>query len=472
MKRTAKRKASSPLLALAALVFTTLFAAYYTGPANAQQDPRQYAQGGPVTATGVLERAAPHGQDPTPVYAITDEATGTPYELTSGFVELEPSVGERVTITGVPVPGDPSPGAPLFLNVTSIVPADDPGGGQQVTAAALIEPLEATSFGYGTHALKDGGAPVYALQSSSVNLDGFVGEPVTIHGALVPGYEGGLDGGPPLVEVSRVEAAPPDGEPYGFRGTLTAVSGSVVLVEEDPSQQESGDKGYFTVTEETEISTLVGGDALAPAAFEDLAIGQPVEATYAGPVAESYPTQGNAASIVILGEDEGGEEETATPSFELTVEGEPPPNAVFFGFVAAEGGMFVPLTDPDGDGLYTGAMTVDRFGPGPGPVPPGTEPVSLPVRIAHATGVVKDFGLVRIDGDKTFEASVSFEDGDGGTNPGGTVGGGSANGSGSGGTGPGGIMALPATGGASLTALGVMGTLLLPSGLLVGRLTQ
>jgi hypothetical protein len=136
-----------------------------------------------------------------------------------------------------------------------------------------------------------------------------------------------------------------------------------------------------------------------------------VEAAYAGPVAESYPTQGDAASIVILGGDGGGEEESATLSFELTLEGEPPANdAAFFGFVAAEGGMSAPLTDPDGDGLYTGSMTVDRFGPGPRPVPPGTEPVSLPVRIAQATGVVKDFGLVRIDGDKTFEASVSFGD--------------------------------------------------------------
>ena len=134
--------------------------------------------------------------------------------------------------------------------------------------------------------------------------------------------------------------------------------------------------------------------------------------------------------------------------------------------------MSAPLTDPDGDGLYTGSMIVDRFGPGPRPVPPGTEPVSLPVRIGHSTGFIKDFGLVRIDGDKTFEASVSFEDGDGGTNPGGTGDGGSANGSGSGGTGPGGIRVLPATGGASLMALDVMGTLLLASGLLVRRLTQ
>ena len=463
MERTAKKSAPSLLMALVALVFTTLFTAYYAGPANAQQDPGQYAQGGLVTATGVLERAAPHDPDPTPVYALTDEATGTPYELTSGFVELEPFVGERVTITGVPVPGSPPPDAPLFLNVTSIAPTDDPGGGQEVTAAGLIEPLEATSFGYGTHALKVGGAPVYALESQSVDLDGLVGERATIHGALVPGYEDGLDGGPPLVEVSRVEAAPPpDGEPYGFRGTVTGISGSVVLVEEDPSEEGSGDKGYFTVTEETVISTLVGGDALAPAAFEDLAVGQPVEAAYAGPVAESYPTQGDAASIVILGGDGGGEEESATLSFELTVEGEPPANAAFFGFVPAEGGMPAPLADQDGDGLYTGSMTVDSFGPGPRPVPPGTEPVSLPVRIAQATGVVKDFGLVRIDGDKTFEASVSFGDngGDGGSDN-----------SGSDGTGPGGIRVLPATGGA-LAIEGLVGALLVAASLLARRVLR
>ncbi len=114
--------------------------------------------------------------------------------------------------------------------------------------------------------------------------------------------------------------------------------------------------------------------------------------------------------------------------------------------------MSAPLADQDGDGLYTGSMTVDRFGPGPRPVPPGTEPVSLPVRIAQATGVIKDFGLVRIDGDKTFEASVSFADnGDDG---------GSDN-SGSDGTGPGGIRVLPTTGGAPLPVVGLVAAALL-----------
>ena len=101
------------------------------------------------------------------------------------------------------------------------------------------------------------------------------------------------------------------GSAYSVRGFITSISGSVVLVEENPADESGSAKGYFTVAEGTEISRLVGGDALAPAALEDLAVGQPVEATYAGPVAESYPTQGDAASILILGGDGGGEEETA-----------------------------------------------------------------------------------------------------------------------------------------------------------------
>jgi LPXTG-motif cell wall-anchored protein len=103
----------------------------------------------------------------------------------------------------------------------------------------------------------------------------------------------------------------------------------------------------------------------------------------------------------------------ATLSFELTVEGDPPAATAFYGHVhTGEGGpgLYVPLTDPDKDRLYTGSTSVDRFGPGPRPVPPGVEPVSLPVRIVQDSEVIKDFGTVKLDGDKTFSASVSFDD--------------------------------------------------------------
>ena len=102
-----------------------------------------------------------------------------------------------------------------------------------------------------------------------------------------------------------------------------------------------------------------------------------------------------------------------TFSFELTVKGELPEDTSLLGFIPAEGGITVPLADPDGDGGYTGSTTLDRFGPGPRPVPPGTEPVSLPVQIVQESGgnieVIRDFGVVPLNGDRTFSARVNFK---------------------------------------------------------------
>jgi LPXTG-motif cell wall-anchored protein len=110
-------KAKTSLLALAIVLAMVLAA---VSPAIAQ--PTQ------VTATGVLGEPYTVGEDPTLNYALTDEATGTTYELMSGFVDLGPFVGERVTIVGTRVPGI----NPLALNVTEIEPA----GGQTATATA------------------------------------------------------------------------------------------------------------------------------------------------------------------------------------------------------------------------------------------------------------------------------------------------------------------------------------------------
>ena len=107
--------------------------------------------------------------------------------------------------------------------------------------------------------------------------------------------------------------------------------------------------------------------------------------------------------------------DTVTLSFEVTVRGEPPEDTTLLGFIPAEGGIRVPLTDPDGDGIYTGGTSLDRFGPGPRPVPPNTEPVSLPVQIVQESGgnleVIRDFGEVPLTGDRTFRARASFRSG-------------------------------------------------------------
>ncbi len=107
----------------------------------------------------------------------------------------------------------------------------------------------------------------------------------------------------PVATLVIVLAAPALAEPSenSVRGLITEVSRSaeVVLVEEDPSDESGSAKGQFAVSRETEILEQRGGD-LAPVSFEDLRVGQMVEATYAGPIAESYPTQGVAGRIVIL----------------------------------------------------------------------------------------------------------------------------------------------------------------------------
>ena len=286
---------------------------------------------------------------------------------------------------------------------------------------------------------------------------------------------------------------PPETNDNGIRGTITNISGSVVLVEEDPSApfqttppsspSELGAKGFFTVTDETEITKQEDGKSI-PAAFEDLEVGQIVEATYAGDaIAAIYPSQGNAESIVILEEttcmlpegcDPGPSPyRNATFSFELAVECEPPADAEFLGLTSIESLMTTPLIDPDGDGLYTGDMNVPATSGGQGGPP---EPLSLPVRIAQGppTGfsglgpeyrVIKDFGLVKAE-DRTFEASVSFCDDDGSDNNNNNNGGaGSGSSSGSG------MKLLPATGGAFPVALGA-GALLITGGLLARRLAR
>ena len=111
-----------------------------------------------------------------------------------------------------------------------------------------------------------------------------------------------------VLGIALATAAPALAEPSenSIRGTITEVSRSaeVVLVEEKPSGESGSAKGEFAVTGETEILEQRGQD-LAPVSFENLRVGQMVEATYTGPVAESYPTQGVAGRIVILEGDDG-----------------------------------------------------------------------------------------------------------------------------------------------------------------------
>jgi Protein of unknown function (DUF3221) len=102
----------------------------------------------------------------------------------------------------------------------------------------------------------------------------------------------------PATAVPALAQTEPGSE---VQGTITSISGSAMLVEDNPADESGSAKGYFTVTGETSILRRLG-DLQVPASFEDLRVGQMVIALYTGPVAESYPTQGTAGSIVILEE--------------------------------------------------------------------------------------------------------------------------------------------------------------------------
>ncbi len=118
-------------LLLAALALVVVIAAV---PADAQQGEVR----GPITATGVLGEPYTQGQDPTVQYRLTDEETGTNYVLMSGFVDLDPYVGQRVTVWGAPVGG--ADFAPPALNVTHIESAEENenGGEPEVQAQCFL----------------------------------------------------------------------------------------------------------------------------------------------------------------------------------------------------------------------------------------------------------------------------------------------------------------------------------------------
>jgi hypothetical protein len=81
---------------------------------------------------------------------------------------------------------------------------------ESAVAVGVLEKPEATTYMYGTHAITDeASGTFYALRSQAVDLDSYTGQRVAVYGTLVPGYEyGQAEGGPSLVDVTWIEAAP------------------------------------------------------------------------------------------------------------------------------------------------------------------------------------------------------------------------------------------------------------------------
>ena len=109
----------------------------------------------------------------------------------------------------------------------------------------------------------------------------------TDSGAATGPYNGGNSTNP---SASGIPTDPP-----AIQGTITSVSRDSILVEENPQDSAGSNKILLRLTADTRILKSSG----APASPADLVQGLKVRVWVTGPVATSYPMQGQAAVVVI-----------------------------------------------------------------------------------------------------------------------------------------------------------------------------
>jgi type 1 fimbria pilin len=113
----------------------------------------------------------------------------------------------------------------------------------------------------------------------------------------------------------------------------------------------------------------------------------------------SGPTQAQAGRVTL--------------SFSITVTGTPCANATFFGVVGIPDSEFaaIELTDPDGDGVYTGTTQVPPGDPYGIVLVQGTGTIESPTSSNPFPGtpitVLRDFGVVTPTADQAFAATVN-----------------------------------------------------------------
>ena len=217
---------------LMVLVATLAMVLVVAGPA--------LAQGAPVTATGVLGEPYTEGEEPTVQYSFTDEATGDEYVLISGFVDLDPFVGERITIEAAPVGS--APGVTPALNVTDVELAADYDPAPDAVITGVIQPTADPEAEGSTHTItEDGTGDEYGLfsnlQDDGVDLSQYVGQRATITGYFQTEGTGteGYDLTDLLIYVESVEildSAPATDDQYEDGSTT-----------EDPADEGAADEG-------------------------------------------------------------------------------------------------------------------------------------------------------------------------------------------------------------------------------------
>jgi hypothetical protein len=94
----------------------------------------------------------------------------------------------------------------------------------------------------------------------------------------------------------------PAGDP-SIRGTITSItpapSGGSILVEAPGTAEFDYDKASVWVTAETKLLRLDADGKTTRITFDDLAGDQTVDVWFEGPVAESYPVQASAGTVLV-----------------------------------------------------------------------------------------------------------------------------------------------------------------------------
>ena len=103
----------------------------------------------------------------------------------------------------------------IMLVVAAPAMAQDSSEGGETAATGILRAgLPVDVVGEGTHSITDEATgTLYALRSAGVGLDAYVGQSVTVYGALTPGEDfpgsGGIASGTlPSIDVSRIEPTP------------------------------------------------------------------------------------------------------------------------------------------------------------------------------------------------------------------------------------------------------------------------
>jgi beta-N-acetylhexosaminidase len=102
-----------------------------------------------------------------------------------------------------------------------------------------------------------------------------------------------------LIILTQKHLFPIDTSKIDIRGEITDISINngvmTILVEGNVEEDTTIDKGYMRIDSNTKIYQ---GKDKKVIKKEELKVGDKVEATYQGPVAESYPVQGTAKFII------------------------------------------------------------------------------------------------------------------------------------------------------------------------------